>query len=46
MFNFLQLILTKEGAINLNFEDDIVKGCCMAHGGAIINDRIQSLLAS
>lgn len=46
MFNFLQLILTKEGAINLNFEDDIVKGCCMAHGGAIVNDRIQSLLAS
>jgi len=46
MFNFLQLILTKEGAINLNFEDDIVKGCCMAHGCAIVNDRIQSLLAS
>lgn len=46
MFNFLQLILTKEGAINLNFEDDIVKGCCMAHGGAIVNVRIQSLLAS
>jgi len=46
MFNFLQLILTKEGAIHLNFEDDIVKGCCMAHGGAVVNDRIQSLLAS
>lgn len=46
MFNFLQLILTKEGAINLNFEDDIVKGCCMAHGGAVVNDRIQTLLAS
>lgn len=46
VFNFLQLILTKEGAINLNFEDDIVKGCCMAHEGKVINDRIQSLLAS
>lgn len=46
MFNFLQLILTKEGAIHLNFEDNIVKGCCMAHGGAVVNDRIQSLLAS
>lgn len=45
LFNFLQLILTKEGQINLNFEDDIVKGCCMAHSGAIVNDRIQSLLA-
>ncbi|MDP3392687.1 NAD(P) transhydrogenase subunit alpha [Sediminibacterium sp.] len=46
MFNFLQLILTKEGQINLNFEDDIVKGCCMAHNGEVVNDRIQSLLAS
>lgn len=46
VFNFLQLILTKEGAINLNFEDDIVKGCCMAYDGKVINDRIQSLLAS
>jgi len=46
MFNFLQLILTKEGQLNLNFEDDIVKGCCMAHDGAVVNERIQSLLAS
>lgn len=46
VFNFLQLIITKEGAINLNFEDDIVKGCCMAFDGKVINDRIQSLLAS
>ncbi|OYZ01401.1 MAG: NAD(P) transhydrogenase subunit alpha [Sphingobacteriia bacterium 28-36-52] len=46
MFNFLQLILTKEGQINLNFEDDIVKGCCMAHNGEVVNDRIQSLLGS
>lgn len=46
VFNFLQLILTKEGQINLNFEDDIVKGCCMAHDGAIVNERIQSLLTA
>lgn len=46
VFNFLQLILTKEGQINLNFEDDIVKGCCMAHNGAVVNDRILSLLTT
>jgi NAD(P) transhydrogenase subunit alpha len=46
VFNFLQLILTKEGQINLNFEDDIVKGCCMAHNGAVVNDRILSLLTA
>ena len=31
MFNFLQLIITKEGALNLNLEDDLVKGCCITH---------------
>jgi len=46
VYNFLQLILTKEGQINLNFEDDIVKGCCMAHNGIVVNERIQALLAS
>jgi H+-translocating NAD(P) transhydrogenase subunit alpha len=46
VFNFLQLILTTEGQINLNFEDDIVKGCCMAHNGAVVNDRILSLLTA
>lgn len=46
VFNFLQLILTTEVQINLNFEDDIVKGCCMAHNGAVVNDRILSLLTA
>lgn len=46
VYNFLQLILTKEGTIHLNFEDDIVKGCCMTYNGEVVNDRIQSLLAS
>lgn len=41
VLNFLQLIITKEGAINLNFEDDLVKGTCVAHGGQITNDRIK-----
>ena len=27
--NFLQLIIDKEGKINLNFEDDLVKGACL-----------------
>lgn len=38
--NFLQLIITKEGQINLNFEDDIVKGCCITHGGNVVNERV------
>ncbi len=30
ILNFLQLIITKEGNLNLNFEDDLVKGTCVA----------------
>lgn len=44
VLNFAKLIITKEGAINLNFEDDIVKGTCIATGGKITNDRVGALL--
>lgn len=39
MLNFLQLII-KDGNIDLNFEDDLVKGTCVAHDGKITNERI------
>ncbi len=41
VLNFLQLIITKEGTINLNWEDDLVKGSCMTHNGEITNDRLK-----
>lgn len=44
VLNFLQLILTKEGKINLNFEDDIVAGCCITHNGKVVNDRVKGLI--
>lgn len=44
ILNFLQLIITKEGALELNFEDDLVKGCCMAHEGAVVNERLAALI--
>lgn len=44
ILNFLQLIITKEGAFELNFEDDLVKGCCMAHEGAVANERVAALI--
>jgi len=40
VLNFLQLIINKEGQINLNWEDDLVKGSCITHGGEIVNERI------
>lgn len=44
ILNFLQLIITKEGSLELNFEDDLVKGCCMAHEGAVANERVAALI--
>lgn len=44
ILNFLQLIVTKEGNLNLNFEDDLVKGTCVAHGGQITNERVKGLV--
>ncbi|HPH91145.1 MAG TPA: Re/Si-specific NAD(P)(+) transhydrogenase subunit alpha [Ferruginibacter sp.] len=44
VLNFLQLIIDKEGKLNLNFEDDLVKGTCVAYNGEITNDRIKALL--
>ena len=41
IFNFLQLIVDKEGNINLNFEDDLVKGCCITHDGAVVHERMR-----
>ncbi|MEI7964999.1 MAG: Re/Si-specific NAD(P)(+) transhydrogenase subunit alpha [Chitinophagaceae bacterium] len=43
VLNFLQLIIDKEGNMNLNFEDDLVKGTCIANQGAITNERINAL---
>lgn len=46
VFNFLKLILTKEGALQLNFEDDIVQGACITHNGAVMNERVKRVLES
>lgn len=43
IFNFLQLIVDKEASINLNFEDDLVKGCCITHEGVVVHERMQGL---
>ena len=45
VLNFAKLIINKEGGLNLNFEDDIVKGTCITHDGNIVNDRVTSLMA-
>jgi NAD(P) transhydrogenase subunit alpha len=44
ILNFLQLIIDKEGKLNLNFDDDLVKGTCVVHDGNIVNEKVKVLL--
>ena len=44
MINFLKLIITKEGALNLNWNDDIVKGTAVTHGKEIVHERVKSAI--
>lgn len=43
ILNFMKLLVDKEGQLNLNFEDDLVKGTCIAHNGIITNDRVKNM---
>ena len=36
VLNFLQLLTTKEGQLNLAWEDDLVKGSCVTHNGEVV----------
>lgn len=44
LFNFLKLIVGKEGELQLNFDDDIVAGACITHEGEVKNERVRSVL--
>ncbi len=41
VLNFLQLITDKEAKLHLNWEDDLVKGCCITHNGEVVHERVQ-----
>ena len=43
ILNFLQLVTNKEGQINLNWDDDLVKGSCITHDGEVVNERVRPL---
>lgn len=44
IFNFLKLIIDKDGNLHLNFEDELVKETCIATNGEITNQRVKDLL--
>jgi alanine dehydrogenase len=37
----LLLYMSNEGRVELDFEDEIVAGCCVTHEGRIVNDRVR-----
>lgn len=43
VLTFLKLIL-KDGQINLNWEDDLVKGTCITHNGEVVNEKLKEAL--
>ncbi|MBC7829109.1 MAG: NAD(P) transhydrogenase subunit alpha [Chitinophagaceae bacterium] len=45
VLNFLQLIISKEGNLNLNWEDDLVKGSCITHNGEIVHELVKALMS-
>ena len=44
MVNFLKLIIGEFGALNLNWDDDIVFNTCVTHQGSIQSERVKSIL--
>nr|WP_319267920.1 NAD(P) transhydrogenase subunit alpha [uncultured Draconibacterium sp.] len=44
VLNFMKLMIGEEGELNLNFEDDIVKGTCITHAKEIYNERVKSVI--
>lgn len=42
--NLLKLFITEDGNLDLNFEDDIIKGTCLTKDGEIVNERVKSMI--
>jgi NAD(P) transhydrogenase subunit alpha len=42
----LLLHLVKDGAINLDFSDEITKGACVTHAGEIVNERAKQVVSA
>jgi NAD(P) transhydrogenase subunit alpha len=44
ILNFLQLMITREGQLNLDFEDDLLLGTCITDKNEIVHDRVRELI--
>ncbi len=41
----LRELISKENALALNFEDEVIKGACLTHGGEVVNEAVKAALA-
>lgn len=46
--NLLNLLqhLSGDGKLKLDFEDEITKGCCITHGGQVVNERARQMMGA
>ena len=38
--------LVKDSELALDFDDEVIKGACVTHGGAVVNDAVRAALAA
>ena len=43
--NFLDMMIDKDGNLNIDFEDEIISGTCMTRDGEIRNDRVSEIIS-
>jgi NAD(P) transhydrogenase subunit alpha len=43
VLNFMALLLAKDGTINIDFADDLVKGCCITKDGKLVHERVLAI---
>jgi NAD(P) transhydrogenase subunit alpha len=46
VLNFAKLIIDKDGGLNLNWQDDLVKGTAIVHSGNIVNERVAAAVGA
>ena len=44
--NFIKLLVDEEGKLNLDFEDEILKGACLTHNGEVVNEKVKEQITA
>ena len=44
VINFMKLLISEEGGLDLNFDDDLVKGTCVTHQKEIVHVRVKEFM--